>query len=290
MHLRIMVSRHSAFYSPLISALAAGFLEDAGLTAEYAILAPGQTAHEAIRNGDADVLQSAVSANWRPLEEGISPLPVHFALLNRRDGFFLAARRPAAKEFQWKDLEGRTLLADHGGQPLAMLRYALHYNGVDWRKIHVPDRGAPEQMSEAFRRGEGDFIHLQGPGPQILEEEGLASNAVSIGDSMPEVAFSTLCCSREFLSTDAFLPFLSAFRQAREWVRTANPQLVAAKEAGFFTGVSLAALTRAAGRYQQLGTWSGSTDITPALYEQALNVFEYSNGVAARHPFELVCR
>ena len=116
-------------------------------------------------------MQSAVSSNWKPMERGESPLPVHFALINRRDGFFLAARSRAAS-FAWKDLEGKTLLADHGGQPLAMLRYALHYNGVDWAKIHVLDRGTPEEMVDAFRRGEGDYVHLQAPGRRLLEEEG----------------------------------------------------------------------------------------------------------------------
>src|SRR5215472_12660555 len=123
MRLRIMVSRHSAFYSPLISTIAAGFLKDQGLDASYNVLQPGQRSHELIRGGEVDVMQSAVSSNWKPMERGESPLAVHFAQINRRDGFFLAARTPSAS-FEWKDLEGHTLLADHGGQPLAMLRYA----------------------------------------------------------------------------------------------------------------------------------------------------------------------
>ena len=42
MPLRIMVSRDSVFYSPLIATIAAGFLERHGLAAEYGILAKGQ--------------------------------------------------------------------------------------------------------------------------------------------------------------------------------------------------------------------------------------------------------
>ena len=34
MALRIMVSRHSAFYSPLLAGIAAGFFKDAGLEVE----------------------------------------------------------------------------------------------------------------------------------------------------------------------------------------------------------------------------------------------------------------
>jgi hypothetical protein len=35
-------------------------------------------------------MQSAVSSNWKPREQGIEPLPVHFAPINQRDGFFIA--------------------------------------------------------------------------------------------------------------------------------------------------------------------------------------------------------
>jgi ABC-type nitrate/sulfonate/bicarbonate transport system substrate-binding protein len=277
-----MASRHSAFYSPLIATLARGF------PASYSVLQPGQRSQDLIRDGVVEVMQSAVSSNWGPMDRGESPLPVHFALINRRDGFFLAGRE-FDKPFAWKDLEGASLLADHGGQPLAMVRYAAHVNDVDWNKISVLDRGTPEEMIKAFSRGEGDFIHLQAPGPQILEEEDIGWTRVSVGASMPEVAFSTLCCSREFVQKPAFSEFLDAYRQSREWVRTAEPREVASVEHSYFPGVSEDALAEAVSRYQRLGTWSGAHVITDDLYEQALNVFEFASGLRVRHPRSAVC-
>lgn len=287
MQLRVVVSRHSAFYSPLIATLALGFPEEPGFTTSYSILQPGQKSHELLRDGAAHIMQSAVSANWGPLDLGITPLPVHFALINRRDGFFLAGRNPG-EAFHWKSLEGRTLLADHGAQPLAMLKYAAHYNGVDWGKISILDRGTPEEMSAAFRAGAGDYIHLQAPGPQLLEESGVGWTLVSVGASMPEVAFSTLCCTRDFVDTAGFRIFLAAYGKAREWVRNADPAGIAEKEASFFPGVSLSALASAISRYQAIHTWAGTDEITPVLYEQALNVFEYS-GLKRRHSYDQVC-
>jgi NitT/TauT family transport system substrate-binding protein len=281
MPLRVMASRHSAFYSPLIATLARGF------PGSYAVLKAGQRSQDLIRDGAVDIMQSAVSSNWGPMDRGESPLPTHFALINRRDGFFLAGRE-FDKPFAWKDLEGESLLADHGGQPLAMLRYAAHVNGVDWSRISVLDRGSPEEMIAAFGRGEGDFIHLQAPGPQILEEEGIGWTRVSVGASMPEVAFSTLCCSLEFTQTSEFAEFLEAYKQSREWVRTAGPHEVAAVEKSYFPGVSEDALAEAVSRYQRLGTWSGDVEITEDLYQQALNVFEYA-GLRTRHPRSAVC-
>src|SRR5207302_7630955 len=130
--------------------------------------------------------------NWKPMERGESPLPVHFAQINRRDGFFLAAREPYSS-FEFRMLEGKSLLADHALQPLVMLRYAVQLNGADWNKIHVIDAGSPEEMAAAFRAGTGDFVHLQGPAPQQMEHDAIGHIVVSVGQSMPPVAFSSLC-------------------------------------------------------------------------------------------------
>ena len=70
---------------------------------------------------------------------------MHFALINQRDGFFLAGRRPSP-DFAWQKLEGAGVLADHGSQPLAMLRYALHKQGVDYARLNAIDAGGPEAM------------------------------------------------------------------------------------------------------------------------------------------------
>src|SRR5207244_9328495 len=123
-----------------------------------------ERSHILIRDGSVDVMQSAVSSNWKPMERGEAPLPVHFAQINQRDGFFLVGRREEP-DFEWKHLEGKTLLADHGLQPIVMLRYAAHHKGVDWGKIRVIDAGTPEEMEAAFRAGEGDYVHLQAPAP-----------------------------------------------------------------------------------------------------------------------------
>ena len=288
MPLRIMVSRHSAFYSPLISTIAAGFLEKQGLSGAYSILGAGQRSSVLLREGIVDIMQSAVSSNWKPIEAGEAPLPVHFAQINRRDGFFLVAREPDPA-FHWKKLEGKSLVADHGGQPLAMLRYAIRTNGVDWRRIHAIDAGSPEEMQRAFHQNGADYIHLQSPASHQLEAEGGGHIVASVGESMPPVAFSSLCCARDFLGTATFRSFLEAFREAREWVRSASPAEVAQKEAGFFPGIAVEVLAASIRRYQALGCWEGGVEIPRDLYEQSLNVFESAGEIKRRHPYDEVC-
>ncbi len=278
MLIRIMASRHSAFYSPLLACIA--FLRDEGHQVPYSVLGSKQRSYALLRDGEIDIMQSAVSSNWKPREQGIEPLPVHFAQINQRDGFFIVGRQPEP-DFQWKSLEGRTLLADHGLQPLAMLKYAVKQNGAEWGKIKVIDAGTPDKMQTAFSGGAADYIHLQGP-------FAVGEVVAAVGASMPPVAFSSLCCARSYQKTDGYRTFLKTYERAREWVRTAPAEEIAAKERAFFTGVTNEILCEAVKRYQDLGCWDGGIGIPKELYEQALNVFQCEGGIAWRHGYEEV--
>jgi NitT/TauT family transport system substrate-binding protein len=266
MRIRVMASRHSAFYSPLLSTI--HLLRNEGHDVPYSVLGTGQRSYALIRDGAVDIMQSAVSSNWNGREMGVEPLPVHFAQINQRDGFFLAANEPDAG-FEWKKLEGRTLLADQGAQPLAMLKYAVKHNGVEWTKIKV------------VRKGSADYTHLQAPFPE-------GEIVASVGASMPAVAFSSLCCSREYQKSEGYRIFLEAYGRAREWVRSAPVAEILAAEAPFFPGVPAERLSDAIARYQALGCWEGGIEIPRDLYEQALNVFQAAGGIAWRHRYEEV--
>jgi len=278
MTFRIMASRHSAFYSPLLASLK--FLRDEGHAVTYSVLGPGQRSYSLFRDNQIDIMQSAVSSNWNARERGVEPLPVHFAQINRRDGFFLVAREPDAA-FEWKKLEGRTLLADYGQQPLVMLKYAVKHNGAEWKKIKIVDAGTPEKMAAAFSASKGDYVHLQAP---ITAGEILAS----VGADTPPVAFSSLCCARAYQKTAEYRAFLKVYERAREWVGTAPAEEVAAAEADLFPGIPPEVLAGAVARYQKLSCWEGGIEIPRDLYEQALTVFQSDGAITWRHRYEEV--
>jgi NitT/TauT family transport system substrate-binding protein len=283
--IRIMVSRHSAFYSPLLSTIAAGFLREEGLESTYEVLTPGSDAQELIRSSEIDIVQSAVSSSWARMEKNEVALAAHFAQINQRDGFFLTGRSPD-QAFNWKKLEGALLLADHGAQPLGMLKYAVHLNGADWSKIKVIDSGGVEEIDAAFRNGLGDYVHQQGPAPQQIERESIGYIVASVGEAMPPVAFSSLMASREFLKTDAAKEFIRAYARARRWVNQAPAKDVADREIEFFPQVDHDALVKTIARYQELGCWDGDLMITRERYEQALNVFLHSGKISRRYSYE----
>ena len=107
MRFTLMASRHTAFYTPFLICIS--FLRDEGHQISYSVLGPGQRSYALLSDGEVDIMQSAVSSNWRLREQGIEPLPVHFAQINQRDGFFIIGRQPEP-EFHWKTSKERRCL------------------------------------------------------------------------------------------------------------------------------------------------------------------------------------
>jgi NitT/TauT family transport system substrate-binding protein len=285
--IRILFSRYSAFYSPLVASQAGGFLAAEGLEAEFSVAGAGASPRARLADGSVDLIQSAPSASWGPLERGESSEIVHFAQINQRDGFFLAGRRPDPA-FAWQKLEGAGLLADHGGQPLAMLKYALHKQGVDYARLDAIDAGGPEAMVAAFREGQSDYIHLQGPAPQQLEQDGIAHVLAAVGATFGPVAFSSLAATRTWLGTDMAGAFMRAYAKSREWVASESPAAIAKAEAPFFKDVGEAVLARTIAAYQRLGCWQGPLEIPRDAYEVALDAFQHSSLITRRHPYDAV--
>ena len=285
--LRIVASRHSAFYSPLIATVAGGFLEEEGIEGAYlGVPAHGNVVRSLVAR-EAHVGQSAVSASWSILEQGLAAPIVHFAQINQRDGFFIAARRAHAA-FSWADLLEGGLMFVHGAQPQAMLRYGLHRQGVDLAQVRGIDAGATDAMLAAFRRGEGDFFHEQAPYPQQLEQEGVAQVVAAVGEAVGPVAFSSLAARPQWLGSREAKPFMRAYMRSRQWVNEAPAVEVATRLLPLFPGVALAVLARSIDAYQRLGCWAGDLGIEPAHYEAALDVFMHSKLITRRHAYSEV--
>ena len=188
------------------------------------------------------VVQSAPSQGFGPLEQGKKPPAVHFAQINEKDGFFLTGRSPD-KAFSWDKLKGKKVIVDHGGQPLAMFKYACFKSGLDFKAIQAIDAGSTEKMIAAFRKGDGDYIHLQGPAPQQLVHDGAGHIVAALGDAIGPCAFSSLAATREWLATEEAKAFMRAYRKARAWLIATPAAEVAKVEAPYFRDIDPAVLT-----------------------------------------------
>ena len=136
--INLMALRHSAFYSPYLMTFAGSFLKDEGLEASYKVATPNCTVDTSILSGSCHVSQSAVATRFADLEAGNKTDIRHFAQINERDGFYIAAREKD-NDFTWQKLKGKKVLVDHFFQPYAMLNYALHKNNMSMSDLEVID-------------------------------------------------------------------------------------------------------------------------------------------------------
>ena len=279
-HLKIMVSRHSAFYSPLIATISGNFLDQYGISASYHIADKGNTIEE-VGSGNMDIGQAAVSGSWSYLENIQKPPITHFAQINSYDGFFILGRKEL-DFFSWDEITKGKFLFVHGGQPEAMLRYALSKKGIDLDRVDKIFSNGGDEMMKQWDDGIADFFHEQGAYPQQLEYENKGKILGSVGQVIGPVAFSSLICSWDWVRTDIYYKFIEAYAKAREWVNTAEPFEVAEIERDYFPNISIESISKAIEFYQKLGTWDKDIKIEPELYEKALDVFEFSNLIKSR--------
>ena len=283
----IMVTRHSAFYTPLLVTIGGGFLAAEDIDADFSIAETPRDVLAGIHAGNVQVAQSAVSANFGALERGRRSPLVHFAQINERDGFMLVAREPD-ESFAWEKLVGKKLLLDHGRQPLAMFKYALHKEGIDYKAIEAIDAGSPEEMQKVFRDGQGDYVHLQGPAAQQLSAEGVGHAVAWPGKSIGPVAFSSLAASPAWLESPEAHSFMRAYRRARDFAIEMDPDEVASVVGRYFNEIDRDALIKSVESYQALGCWSPGVHITPEAFDTTLDVFQNSGHISKRFAYDQV--
>ena len=286
--INIQFTLFSAFYSPLISTMSGGFLEEEGLEPDWSVSPPGVTAIAAIESGSAHVVQSAPSQGFSSLGKGETPPAVHFAQINEMDGFFITGRE-ADPDFTWDKLEGSDVVLFGGGQPLAMFKYACHKAGIDYDKINAINPGGAADIDKAFREGQGRYVQQQGPFPQQLEADGVGHVVAQVGPQIGPNAFSSLAASREWLETDMAKAFMRAYTKTRIYMNETPAAEIARAEKAFFPNIDEAVLADCIGTYQKLGCWTPHTEITREAYEVALDVFEHFGTLKERYDYDLVC-
>lgn len=286
--IRIQFTLFSAFYSPLISTMSGGFLAAEGLDPQWSVSPPGGSALASLADGSAHVVQSALSQAFTSLDRGEAPKAFHFAQVNEMDGFFLTGRE-ADPAFTWDKLEGAEVVMFKGGQPMVMFRYACHKAGIDFDRIRLICPGGAAEIDAAYRRGEGWYVHQQGPYPQQLQADGIGHIVAQVGPQIGPCGFSSLAATREWLATDLARAFMRAYRKTRIYLNEAPAAEIARAQKPYFPNVDEAALADCIATYQRLGCWTPHAEITRAAYEKTLDVFEYAGGLKQRYRYEQVC-
>jgi NitT/TauT family transport system substrate-binding protein len=286
--INIQFTLFSAFYSPLISTMSSGFLQAEGLEPNWSVSPPGKSAVEALEDGSAHVVQSALSQGFGPLEKGGEPSCVHFAQVNEMDGFFITAREPDPN-FTWKKLEGAEAVLFGGGQPLAMFKYACHKAGIDYAKIKPINPGGAGAIDKSFRDGQGQYVQQQGPFPQQLQADGVGHVVAQVGPKIGPCGFSSLAAKRDWLETDMAKAFMRAYRKTRDYMNDTPAAEIAKAEKPYFPDIDEDVLAKCIATYQKLGCWTRHPEITKEAYAATLDIYEYNGLITKRHAYEKIC-
>ena len=148
----IEFTRFSAFYSPLIATMAGGFLKEEGLDGQAS-----RFRRPASRPSPACSTAPCTSPSRRPRRASgrSSRARSRRRCTSPRSTRRTASSSPAAaptRRSRWDKLKGKKVIVDHGGQPMAMFKYACFKKGLDFKAIHghrcrlhrQDDRGLPQ--------------------------------------------------------------------------------------------------------------------------------------------------
>ncbi len=286
--IKIQFTLFSAFYSPLISTMSAGFLQEEGLDYEWSVSPPGKSAIDAVVAGEIHVCQTAPSQSFSYLNRGQEPPVKHFAQINEMDGFFLTGRA-ADPDFTWDKLEGAEVVMFGGGQPKAMFMYACHKAGIDFSKIKAITPGGAADIDKAFRAGQGAYVQQQGPFPQQLEKDGAGHIVAMVGPKIGPNGFSSLAATPAWLETDMARAFTRAYARTRAYMNTATAADIARAEKPFFPNIDEDVLAKCIATYQNLGCWTPHPQITEPAFEVAQDVFQHFGTLPKRYRWSDVC-
>ena len=129
-----------SFYTPLLLAVELGSTDQSFMKSmsedfecSYSVAEYNENVYEKISNGEIDIAQSSVSGSWN---NKYSKDIVHFAEINKMDGFHLVQRsdNEIDEKFDWEILNQKEILVDHSTQPLYMFKYACSKKNIDFLK------------------------------------------------------------------------------------------------------------------------------------------------------------
>ena len=286
--LHIQFTLFSAFYSPLISAMTGNFLAEEGFEYEWSVAEPGVSALKALEDGKAQVVQSTISQGFSSLEKGEQPKARHFALINNMDGFFISGRQ-ADGNFTWSSLEGADVLVHHAGQPMTMFKYACFKADIDISKINIIDAGNAQEMDAAFRAGQADYIHQQGPAPQQLESDGVGFVLAALGPMVGSCAFSSLAAMPSWINSQEGRAFCRAYARTRRYISTSLAEDVASAQKPLFPQIKESVLKECIQSYKHMGCWPEDMEISKEGFDAMLDIFAFDDKISRRHAYETIC-
>ena len=221
--LRLLEVIRTLFYTPIYVSVAGGFLEKEGLDVDFKTCPSGFSHPMAALNNDAaDIAQSGIMRSIIASDWGAETVPVHFAEINSRDGFFVLSRT-SQDPFQWESLKGAKLIpVGFSPMPWASFQFALKRHGIEPDEIDLVAGLDLEQAMAAFREDKAQYIHVPQPAAEQLLDDGSGHLAIALGPENGHLAYSSFAATNHYLATqpETVHRFTVGYANALDWLGT----------------------------------------------------------------------
>ncbi|MEW2570427.1 ABC transporter substrate-binding protein [Streptomyces sp. NPDC047070] len=216
----VSATSHWANYLPEYVAREFGYYEDEGL--EFTRSAPDDWTQVLtdLADGRAEVVLGGL---WVPaMYHGRGREYVPFAQLNGRNPKVLVVREPVT-DFDFKDLEGKTVVAPGAGGTAPYVHTAglMRRAGVDMSTVRWVRDLSGSMLTELFLNGMGDALVTDAINGAFLQRTGKAHIAVrhhEVGGAMPNSVYYT---SRAVIDRDDKIVwrFCRALQRSYDWLK-----------------------------------------------------------------------
>ena len=289
--LRLMETWRSIFYTPIYVSVAGGFLEREGLDVTFSTC-PTQFSHplSALHHDAADIVQSGIMRSIISSDWGAETVPLHFAKITARDGFFILGRQPQ-EVFDWESLRGAKVIpVGFSPMPWASFQYALRRHGLEPSDLDLRTGLSLPGAVAAYRAGEADYVHVAEPVVQQLIADGAGYLLTALGPENGHLAYSSFAATHRFLEdrADTAARFTVGFARALHWLSSAEPDEVAETVAEFFPETSREVLSASIARYQQQEQWPVNPILRKPEFDNLHDILLAAGMCRERQPYEKV--
>jgi len=291
--LRLIETFRSVFYTPIYVSVAGGFFEKEGLDVDFKTCPP-EFSHplSALNRGGADIAQSGIMRSIISSDWGAETVPMHFAKINSRDGFFVLSRTNQ-EPFLWESLKGAKLIpVGFSPMPWASLQFALRRHGVEPDELDLVTGLSFDDGISAFREGHAEYIHVPQPAAELLLDDGIGHVAAALGPENGHLAYSSFAATNQFLDSqpETVQRFTIGFANALEWLAANNAQEVGQAIASFFPEVRLELVVKSVARLKAQDNWPTDPVLAQPEYENLHDILVAAGLAKERQPYSKVVR
>lgn len=282
--LKINEVTHSIFYAPLYLADALGYFEDEGFEIELTNGGGADNTMAAVLSGSADVGFCGPEAAIYVEIGGSTDQPMVFGQLTKRDGSFLVGRQPEP-EFDWKNLEGKELLAGRpGGVPFMTFSYVLHEHGVSATYKQDVDFN---YMTAAFIGGAADYVTAFEPVASQMQAAGQGYIVASVGAEAGEIPYTCFMAKQSYIDAngDKIEGLLRGVTKAIKYLDTANLDEAAELLTDYFPDTSAESIKTSLQSYISIDAWVKNMAMEEQAFTRLQDVIELAGQLERRVKF-----